>query len=235
MAPTIISRQLLLTLSVASVMIITCALNDFAQEPLEEKEAPPTKVQLESWIHELANRSGRPFEANHVLRPPKKVDREGLDIVKRAYSNLAAHFELALPLLVEASDDLSYAYFVEEANGAYVSRSVGSACSDLIRDHIEVHKRFTTVLDFSDIPRSISFIGECGGPAKWYASRRDKSLFELQLETVEWALKQPKPNRGISDKDWEQGNDNLKSFYKKFAEEKKPMSVNSKLRMGLGK
>jgi hypothetical protein len=38
-------------------------------------------------------------------------------------------------------------------------------------------------------PRKPAFIQDAGGLEKWFVSRKEKSLAELQIEAIEWAIR----------------------------------------------
>src|SRR5207237_10417444 len=77
-------------------------------------------------------------------------------------------------------------------SGVFVWATVGEACYRIIVDHVEVYRRYVTRIE-DERPRSLWFIDdECGGIDKWWKSRQGKNLAELQLEAIEWVLRQKK-------------------------------------------
>lgn len=73
---------------------------------LHAQEAPtnagrPSPTLIKTWIAELANRDPKPFTEPYVLKPPRNVNRESLEIVKNAYDKLSANAPEALPDAVE--------------------------------------------------------------------------------------------------------------------------------------
>lgn len=193
------------------------------------KVAAVTREECDAWVEQLANREKRPFDESYILRPPSNVDRDALKDVKVAYDNLALHFEQALPSLVAGIADKRYSYYQEvPSNGAFVCHSVGHACHSIIRAHIEVYHRYLESLDSTQVPRSVQFLAEKGGVEKWYESRKDKPLLELQLEAVDWALNAPREER-IAHEVWDEHLAELRKFRDKLAKSKKPFQPKHRL------
>ena len=176
----------------------------------------------------MANRSERPF-SRYLLEPPRNIDRKTLAEVKAAYDKLSVHFPDSLPSLIDGLSDNRYSYYQEvPSNGAFECHNVGYACYDIITAHIEVYRRYLWVLDRTQVPRTVHFLSAMGGVKKWYRARRDKSLFDLQLEAVDWALKQP-PDERVERSDWDNAVAALRTFRDDFAKGKKPFDPENTL------
>ncbi len=191
----------------------------------------PSQDQTKKWIEELANRDRKPFDEPYLLKPPRQVDRASLAVVKSAYDNLAANVEIALPELIRSLDDRRYSYYQETSSGAFVCHSVSDACYAIIIGNVEIYREYTTVLDATERPRTVHFIEAMGGPKHWLAHRKDRSLYDMQLESVEWALKQSKPNPQelVSDADWKECIERLRDFYARFKANGKPVLQKNEL------
>ena len=191
----------------------------------------PTQAQIKTWITELANRDPQPFTEPYVLDPPKNIDRESLKIVKNAYDNLSAHAPDALPALIDSLEDEHYSYYQESPSGAFICHTVGQACYSIIVANIELYRPHATVLDQTDRPRTVHFISAMGGPKRWISTRKTYSLFEMQREAIEWALKQPKPDPQelVADEDWKKCTENLKQFHDSFIKAAKPGTAENEL------
>jgi hypothetical protein len=72
------------------------------------------------------------------------------------------------------------------------------------------------------------FLAKSGGIKKWYAERKGKSLFELQLEAVDFALAQP-PQELVDRKQWENQLTALRKFREEFAKSEKPFDPKHRL------
>jgi hypothetical protein len=154
-----------------------------------------------------------------VLEPPRNIDRKALADVKVAYDSLSSHFPESLPSLIGGLADRRYSYYQEvPSNGAFVCHDVGHACYEIISAHIEVYD--LTLLDRTGVPRTVHFLSAMGGVKKWYDSRKGRDLFDLQLEAIDWALKQPRDER-IARAEWQNAIAALQRFRDEFAKNRK--------------
>jgi len=164
-----------------------------------------------------------------VLEPPRNTDRTALADVKAAYDTLSLHFPDSLPSLIGGLSDRRYSYWQEvPSNGAFVCHDVGDACYEIIAAHIEVYRRYLRVLDRTGVPRTPHFLSAMGGVKKWYEARAEKSLFDLQLEALEWALQQP-PDKRVEQADWNKSVSALQKFRDEFAKDRKPFDPKNRL------
>jgi hypothetical protein len=212
----------------ASIFLISLFLCVAQNLPAQETSATAQRVsrdQINVWIEELANKDPKPFDEPYILKPPRNLNRASLIVVKNAYDNLAANVAKSLPALIESLEDKRYSYYQESPSGAFLCHTVGEACYSIIVRNIEVYRPYATVLDKTERPRTVHFIDATGGPQKWLASRKDKSLFDMQLEAVEWALRQkkPDPQELVSDADWKKAIDDLRDFHAGFRTKGKPV------------
>jgi len=211
---------------IVAMLVLSIALRNAActmAQGLKKGDAKVSRELCDTWVRQLANRSKCPFSEPYTLEPPQNVDRKGLEVVKVAYEKLASHFEIALPSLISGLRDRRYSYYQEvPTNGAFVCHDIGDACYDLISRRIEVYRGSLEELDETGVPRSPDFIDAQGGVEKWYASRIGRLLLDLQLEAIDWALKQPKDKRISDDVDWAKNLAALRSFRERLVKGRRP-------------
>ncbi|WP_145088260.1 hypothetical protein [Anatilimnocola aggregata] len=164
-----------------------------------------------------------------MLDSPRNSGDVAYKDVKAAYDQLADNFEVSLPSIMQGVDDNRFSHWREvPSNGVFAAYSVGHACRSLIAAHIEVYQGQIAFLDDTGVPRSLYFIESTGGYKVWYQSRKDKPLFELQLEAIDWALRQPHDKR-IEPKVWNDGRAELSKFRANFVKIGKPLNPNHEL------
>jgi hypothetical protein len=215
-------------------LLLGCQVTGWAQETGSARQPGiagerPSRQQTEVWVRQLANRDKRPFDERYVLDPPRNIDSTALADVKTAYDKLSKHFPETLPALIGGLNDRRYAYYQEvPSNGAFVCRDVAHACDEIISAHIEIYHRELTLLDRSGVPRSVHFLSAMGGIKPWYEARKKKSVFELQLEAIDWALEQPRDQR-VKQADWNEAGARLRKFRDEFAGSKQPFDPKHRL------
>ncbi len=179
---------------------------------LPEQTKPPSDQQIRHWIEELANEQpARRFETpNDRLT---KTERASLEKVEAAYRQLTEHFLLALPLLIEHLDDDRYSFPTEHpTSGVFQNQTVGQACRNIIQRKILL--RNPTFIDHREIAVWI----EMPIDSTWYNRVSKMSLFEMQIDSLDWLLKQPKIT-GVSDQQWNDEMKKLQEFRSKFQQE----------------
>lgn len=200
-----------------------------AQDGPGSKKERLTAAECRQLIARLVNPDKPPFTKSFVLRLPEGVDEKTLrrkqGKITAAYQALSDNIEVSLPILAKNVNDRRFSFVYTSISGAITTESVGGACSDIIFAHVEVYRRHTTRPDFSGIPRCPSFIGERGGFEKWWESRKGKSLAELQLEGIEWVLRQDKPKEFESEEEWAKAKQAVARMAKDIRASKKPIAV----------
>src|SRR5262249_35821928 len=157
---------------------------------------------------------------NKDLELPKGVKastlREKQEQVKLAYDKLSANIEDALPILAKHVNDKRFSYvYIQPRSGVYLTASVGEACSDIILAHVEAYHRHVEKV-VVDKELSLHFIFDgCGGMERWWKTRKKKALAELQLEGIEWVLRQKKPDYFKSGREWARAKESLKKMAKR--------------------
>jgi hypothetical protein len=175
----------------------------------QDKSMPPDEAQIRSWIAALANPGPqRRFQSPNDRLTEK--ERENLRPVSAAYANLSKHFLVALPYLVESIDDKRFSYPQEHpSSGVFENRSVGAACRNIIQGKILL--RNPAVIDSRHIPvwRSLP-IGK-----EWYARVKHMSLYEMQVDALDWISKQSPPDR-VSREQWNESLKEVQAFREEF-------------------
>jgi hypothetical protein len=198
-----------------------------AKDGKAAKKKPITAAECERLVKQLVNPHKAPFTEIYVDRLPKGLNVGTLQAKARAaYNELSKNFKVALPVLVKNVHDQRFSYVYEDrVTGVYLKATVGQACDAIIGAHVEVYRRHVTTYDGEGRPRSLWFISACGGIDNWWESRKGKTLAELQLEGIEWALRQKKPRHFKSDKKWAAAKQSLEKMAKEIRETKKPIKV----------
>src|SRR5581483_3153758 len=116
-----------------------------------------------------------------------------------AYNTLSENIEVALPVLMKHINDKRYSFVGEQpSSGVYQLKPVGWACSEIVHAHVEAHLLKTFCHSREGHPLAYSFIRHCGGLDKWWGTRKGKLLAELQLEAMEWVMKQERPKLEVT-------------------------------------
>jgi hypothetical protein len=189
-----------------------------------------TASQCERLVKQLVYPGKPPFKEEYVF--PEKINENAILAkqrkVKAAYDKLSDSIETALPILVKHADDdrLSYVYEDVGTSGVITKAPVGFACYLIVEAHVEVYRRHVERPDFASIPRCPAFINDaCGGIDKWWKTRKEKTLAELQLEGIEWALRLEKPKLFKSNEEWAKAKKALKKMAEGIRASKRPILV----------
>jgi hypothetical protein len=175
----------------------------------QEKTLAPDEAQIRAWIAALAN-PGPPRRFEYPDEQLTKEERENLKPVSVAYANLTKHFVAALPYLVESTGDKRYSYPQEHpSSGVFENQTVGRACRSIIEGKVLPDN--PAVID----EREIAVWHHLPVDKDWYARVKGMSLFEMQVDSLDWLLKQPPPGRG-SDKQWEAALQGVRKFREAF-------------------
>jgi hypothetical protein len=188
-----------------------------------------TTAQCKRLVKRLVYPGKPPFKVPYVF--PEQIDERKIGArqrrIKEAYDTLSDNIAVSLPVLVRYCEDdrFSYVFESEGTSGVIAKADVGSACSQIIRAHVEVYRRVVTRHDFAGIPRCPSFLTASGGIKKWWRSRKGKSLAELQLEAIAWARHQKRPKLFESNREWTAAKKSLEKMAATIRESRKPILV----------
>lgn len=145
------------------------------------------KRDYRALIEELASPNNKPttskrggghvkFPAGYSVKAQRRIDE--------ARRILQDDIEESLPFLIDALDDKRYCLTIDWADGdAYYNFSVGEICKDVVRSHLEIYRDkigFSGPQHWKKYNYAIT--------KEWWAARKDRSLVELQIEAIDWAI-----------------------------------------------
>lgn len=120
---------------------------------------------------------------------PEGYDTKAQDRIKEVRQVLYDNVEEALPYLIEALEDERYCMTISWADhSAYYNSSVGDVCRNVIQSRFEVYRdsmRFAGPghwREYSYDPFN----------KEWAQEHEGRSLVELQIEAIDWAIAQRK-------------------------------------------
>jgi hypothetical protein len=164
--------------------------------PADESVPPSTKnigadeaaTAYRGIITALASPNAKPVtrnRANGHVTFPDGYDVAAQNRINAARKKLYANCEDALPYLIEALDDDRYCMTINWAEGdAFYNWDVGDISREIIENRLEVYRdliRFSGPSHWNRYRyRPIS--------KEWWEARRKKSLAELQIEAIDWAI-----------------------------------------------
>lgn len=194
---------------VSLIALITSVADGQQPHKVDEKQ-----VQL--WIEQLANLSPARKHRGDADED-RLTDKEEMDLglVKTAYRKLTTNFQAALPHLVEHIDDKRYSFPREHpSSGYYENQSVGDACRSIIDRKLLLRNPMVTD------SRGIAVWHSLPIDKQWFQRIRGMSLFEMQLDSLDWLLKQPPPKR-VDTSDWRSVLADVRKFRDKFSSDGK--------------
>ncbi|HWE40707.1 MAG TPA: hypothetical protein VG406_29465 [Isosphaeraceae bacterium] len=152
-------------------------------------EGPPKKPPSRNYkqlVAQLVSPNRKATTDVDFVRFPAGYDVKAQDRIDSVRKVLQDNFEAALPSLINALDDDRYCMTIDWADGdAYYNKSVSDICRDILASQLEVYRD------------KIRF----GGPThwhrydygpiskEWWQKRKNRSLAELQVEAIDWAIK----------------------------------------------
>lgn len=135
--------------------------------------------------------------ASGSVKFPDGYDIEVQKRIKAARQELHDHFDEALPYLIEALDDKRYCMTIDWADGdAYYNKSVGFICRNVIESQLEVYR---DKIGFSG-PRHWHQYDYKQISNEWWQMRKGRSLVELQIEAIDWAIERREKENVTSDR-----------------------------------
>ena len=183
-----------------------------------EPPPEPDKALIRLWIEQLANLSpGR--EHNGDVGQDRLTDKEQMDLelVEQAYRKLTKHFLATLPQLVEHIGDKRYSFPREHpSSGFYENQSVGDACQSIIDGKLLL--RNPMILNRGDkaVWRKLPVDKD------WLQRVRKMSLFEMQLDSLDWLLRQA-PLPQVDNSEWKSKMAEVRTFRNEFHAKGKPV------------
>lgn len=194
-------RVFLFQLLATPLATVVCAL--FAAVSLAKVPATAdvqaSGDEIESLIEKLASPNEAPVKLVPIARYPKGYDRDAQKRVNAAWRELRAVGVRAFPHLINHFNDERYS-FTHDNGFVYVNCSVGKACADIIKCHLQPFGFFPYAMglkaDDGGRPHGALRPGYAGHhklddpveAAKWWATHEHKTLLELQIEAIEWTI-----------------------------------------------
>lgn len=166
-------------LMIASILVLTSLNASIAED---------TATKYRDLVKQLVSPNTKPKVLGGDkwrVKLPKDYDVAAQQRIDAARTEIHEHIEEALPHLVEALDDNRYCMTVRDSklNSVY-NASVQIICRRIIASHLQIYKRKIRLsgLAHSDYYNYGPFTKE------WLAKRKHRTLVELQLEAINWAI-----------------------------------------------
>jgi hypothetical protein len=182
----------------ATLAAVCCALLLLLPGKLvaAELQETPTTEEIRALIDMLVS----PKTA--APNPITYKDLEASKDQREAFLKLRQVGLAAFPLLIERFDDDRYS-FTFETPSSDMNYSVGRACQAVLRDYITLGTYDLAMPNGADDPMFIkrrpSYVAHFNlfdkrTAQEWWEQRKNKSLKELQLETLEWTIAEEAKN-----------------------------------------
>lgn len=198
----------------------------------DTKSQPAKETNFSKLIEELVSPNMPPVTQNRAggnVRFPAGYDVAAQRRIDEVRQTLQDRFEESLPFLIAALDDERYCLTISWADGdGFYNESVGAVCRNIIESQLEVYRdkivfsgpRHWHKYDYKQISR------------EWWQARRERKLFELQIEAVEWAIQQFEKSDDSDPRfDRVKQRSDLRSLRDKIAKTQKPVQPRPMLRM----
>jgi hypothetical protein len=146
-------------------------------------EKPSSEREINALIAQLVSPNRAPDDKNGPdATYPVGYDRDAQKRVRRAWSQLHRLGHRAFPYLFDHFDDKRYSFTADDGP-ADMNWSVGLACSDILVCHLQPYgiRGQPSYAKHYNLRTS-------AGAKLWWETRKDKSLRELQIETLEWVI-----------------------------------------------
>jgi hypothetical protein len=142
-----------------------------------------------------------PFEQNIAF--PIDYDNSFQEDVLNSWKELSSLGSDAFPALISHLGDERYSYTRQTSDGFYYNSTVGSACTRILKAHINAYQRLARPYFSGGKPAYFPPAAMAGNDLrKWFDDRKGKELWELQLEATKWAIECER-KRGLEDIDYE--------------------------------
>lgn len=150
--------------------------------------------QIEALVADLVSPNPAPRTRGPNAEYPAGYDRAAQKRVHRAFFKLRELAPRSFPFLFDHFDDRRYA-LTEDSGDLEKNYTVGQLCRDILVSHLQsdVWGRKEGGTSFRGRPSEPDYLAhyklfEPEHARKWWATHKDKSLRELQLEVLEWVL-----------------------------------------------
>jgi hypothetical protein len=183
------SRCLELSLALSVGLLLAFSSRGIAAPPSSKDELPKDYGELVRIFVSPNEKPTAQGGAEPSAKFPAGYDVKAQERIAAARQKLHDNFERALPFLIDAIDDSRYCMTINWAGGdAYYNYSVGQVCRDVIASQLEVYR------DRIGFSGPLHWHQYNYGPIdrQWWVARKGRSLAELQIEAVDWAIKRRK-------------------------------------------
>jgi hypothetical protein len=182
--------------------------NDSPAAPAEKRPASPanelkkklTEHDIRALIDKLVSPNPKPITGDEDpkeapdYRLPPGFDREKQELVRKAVGDLEVLGPRAFPFLIDRWDDKRYCLTVSEGiNGYCRNQTVGKTCEMIVFNQIQPFGKWQgineTGLKYVWRPNyPVHFLSSKKDAKKWCEERKRKTLAEIQLEVLDWAI-----------------------------------------------
>ena len=151
---------------------------------------------IENLIGSLASANAAP-RLDRSLRTtvavyPKDYSQQAQQRVVAAWERLLAKGESAFPQLIAHLQDTRYSY-TETFNDSDANVCVGAVCYDIVAAQIELFRPYVRLVSEPPALERLqwipSFAAGQDAMEAWWKKNQGQSLRDLQLQSVEWALR----------------------------------------------
>lgn len=209
-------------ITLAAFVLSVHVTNCFSQDKEQTSE---TALQYKAMIDQLASPNAKP--KTHINGKPYKVrfpadyDDKSQELVDEARRSLNRDIAKALPFLIDGLNDKRYSMTIRWGEGdAYYNKTVGEICSEIISANLEVYRKEITFLG----PQHWHQYTFPNVNKEWLAKNSSRTLIEMQLEAIDWAIEQrAKENGRIDREDRAQEPKKLQAMRDKLKESKEPL------------
>jgi hypothetical protein len=220
----------ILLIRIAAAFVVLCCINNiYAQAPIDNSK-PLTAQDLDRLIDSLANHNEQPrFQINSPIFAVN-YDWNEQDRVVKVINFLIEHNSVDLfPRLIKNLDDKRYSLTCE-INGHAFNMTIGYICWTVAYKNLLAPFRGSWP-NRSEIINVISGGDKIYYPPpypnlkEWYQARKDKPLWEMQIEIGEWAIKTIENSNEISEHDKSIGIRMTKEVIDMLRKTKKPIFI----------
>ncbi len=190
----------------------------------EPEPASKTLDKYRKLVQQLASPNEEPITMNRgegSAKFPADYDGKAQVRINKVRKTLHENLEEAFPALVEALDDGRYCMTINWADGdAFYNQSVGSICKEIIASHMQVYRHKLGHMT----KRRWHHYGYDVISKEWGNARNDRSLLELQLEAIDWAIKRrmTEPEDELREEDHANEIADLRKLRDEIAKSKEP-------------
>ena len=199
--------------------------------PLGQQPQPASASEIKALIDQLVSPNRKPqVEEGSSAEPglPRDFDHKKQRQVYRAAARLAELGPQAFPYLIERWGDERYCMTGEDrASGAFVHKTVGQICREIIADQLQPYGRWPTGVTPDDRPRPRfrpsypdDVLGESQESARrWWEKNRHRRLRQMQLDALDWVIAGGHEGRGHTEEDLQL----LQRLRKELVQSRKPL------------